>query len=119
MDAIIESPARDAVMSFINALNAQDYETARKYTQDDMQFVGVLGERDGAEAYFKDMKKMRLQYEIRKIFVDEDDVCLLYDIDMSGKKIFTCGWYHVEEGKINSIHVIFDPRPVLESFPKK
>jgi|SRR5215467_11424639 len=109
------SDAREIVMSFIDALNKEDYELARSYVNDDFSFVGVLGSRFGADSYFKDMSKMRFHYDIRKVFAEGNDVCLFYDIMMSGQKIFSCGWYQVKAGKINSFKVIFDPRPILDS----
>jgi hypothetical protein len=114
-----ETDSAEIVLSCIEALNNEDFKTARTYTSDDMKFIGVLGSRDGADAYFKDMERMRLKYRVQKVFEDEDDVCLFYDLDISGTTIFGCGWYHVEDGKINSLKVIFDPRPVLEASGKK
>jgi len=105
--------AKEIVLSCIRALNGEDFKTARKYVHDDFSFVGVLGSRDGAEAYFNDMEKMKLKYDIKKAFVDENDVCLLYDLSISGIKIFGCGWYHLEGDMIRSLKVVFDPRPVL------
>jgi len=116
---LTEISAKEVVLSFVEALNQEDFTAARKYTSDDMEFRGVLGSRDGADAYFKDMEKMKFKYHIEKIFGNGDDVCLLYNIDMTGTNIFTCGWYHVEDGKIDSLKVIFDPRPVLEKQNKK
>jgi hypothetical protein len=48
--------------------------------------------------------------------VDGEDVCALYDLTFSKPAVtlFACGWYHVNRGKIDSIKVIFDPRPLLE-----
>jgi len=114
----IETDAREVVISFIKALNSEDFKTARTFADEDIKFIGVLGTRNGADAYFKDMEHMKLKYEIKKIFVDNNDVCLFYDINMSGKNIFSSGWYHVENGKINWFKVIFDPRPVLEASGK-
>ena len=74
----------------------------------------MLGSRNGAAAYFSDMEKMKLKYNVKKVFVNGDDVCLLYDLTMSGITIFGCGWYHIEGDKINSLRVVFDPRPVIE-----
>jgi hypothetical protein len=111
--------AKEIVLSCVNAINAENFKTARTYAADDMKFDGVLGSRNGAEAYFKDMEQMRLKYEIKKVFVDGDDVCLLYDLGMSGLNLFCVGWYHVKDGKINSLKVVFDPRPVLELQNKK
>ena len=119
MEAKTVSAAKDTVLSFLEALNAEDFQQAREYVSDDLSFVGVLGTRNGADAYFKDMQNMRFKYDIKKVFADGDDVCVLYDIDMGGTKIFTCGWYKVKEDKIESFQVVFDPRPVLEKAPKK
>ena len=113
-DTITSVNAKGIVMACIKALNEEDFKTARKYVAEDFSFTGVLGSRNGAEAYFNDMKKMKLKYDIKKTFVNENDVCLLYDLTMSGITIFGCGWYHVKGDKINSLRVVFDPRPVLE-----
>lgn len=106
--------ARKVVMSLIKALNKEDFRTARKYVSDDFYFEGVLGSRDSTEDYFNDMEKKKLKYEIKKAFVNKDDVCLLYNLTMSGVTIFGCGWYHVKGDKISSLRVVFDPRPILE-----
>jgi len=112
--------AKDVVLTFINALNKEDFETARDCLSDDMIFDGVLGHRDGADTYINDMKKMKFKYKIKKSFEDENDVCLLYDIDMGGKKpIFTCGWYQLKYNKIKSLKVVFDPRPLVDKSDKK
>jgi hypothetical protein len=39
------------------------------------------------------MERMRLKYDIKKVFADERDVCLFYHLKISGKTIFGCGWY--------------------------
>ena len=114
METSTATSQQEAVINFINALNNEDFSTARKQVHNDMKFVGVMGTRDGAEAYFKDMEKMKLKYNIQKIFTDNNDVCVFYDINMSGKNIFACGWYKLENEKIKSFKVLFDPRPLLE-----
>lgn len=111
--------AKEVVMAFINALNSEDFNTAAEYLADDMIFDGVMGKRNSAEAYIADMKKMKFKYDVQKSFEDENDVCLLYDIDMSGQAtIFTCGWYHISHGKIKKLKVVFDPRPLLKDSNK-
>jgi predicted enzyme related to lactoylglutathione lyase/limonene-1,2-epoxide hydrolase len=119
MEAKAISSAKEVVLSFLQALNADDFKTARQYVHDHFSFDGVLGSRNGSEAYFKDMERMRFKYDIKKAFAERDDVCVLYDIKMLGTKIFTCGWYHVTENKIDSLRVVFDPRPVLEKSAAK
>jgi limonene-1,2-epoxide hydrolase len=113
-----ENSAERIVMACVNAINKEDFETARQYVSDDMSFVGVLGTRQGADAYFNDMERLRLKYDVKKVFVDEKDVCLLYDLNMGGTIIFCCGWYQVQDGRIRSLRVVFDPRPILEAASK-
>lgn len=115
-----ETGAKEVVLAFINAMNDEDFGKARNYVTHDLVFVGVMGTRNGADNYFNDMKKMKFKYNIKKTFVDGDnDVCLFYDIDMGGVTIFSCGWYQLENGKIKSFKVVFDPRPLLEDGDKK
>jgi limonene-1,2-epoxide hydrolase len=109
-----ESAAKHAVLSFINALNTEDFDAARQYAHNDLKFDGVMGSREGAETYFQDMQRMRFKYDIKKTFVDADDVCLIFDINMGAVTLLTCGWYHTIDGKISTIRVIFDPRPLLK-----
>ena len=109
-----ETYVKEIVLSFINAMNEEDFEKAKTFVSPDMKFIGVMGSRDGSDAYFSDMEKMKLKYDIKKAFADGNDVCLFYDIQMSGITIFSCGWYEVEQGKIKSFRVVFDPRPLLE-----
>lgn len=113
--AKVATDARKVVLSFIDALNNHDYDGAREYLNDNMTFVGVMGARNGADAYMDDMSRMKFEYEVKKVFVDGNDVCLFYDIDMGKANIFCCGWYHLESGKISTFRVVFDPRPILNS----
>jgi ketosteroid isomerase-like protein len=105
--------ASKSVQAFLGALNDEDFKTAREYVSDDLKFIGVMGSRDGGDTYINGMEKMKFKYEIQKIFEDEDDASVFYDITMQGIKIFCSGWYHLSGGKISTIKVIFDPRPLL------
>jgi predicted ester cyclase len=114
-----DEKAREVVLAYIKALNDEDFEAARKLVNDDLTFDGVLGKRSGADVYFKDMEKMKFKYKVQKVFSDGNDVCLFYDVDMGSASALTSGWYHLKYGKISSLKVIFDPRPVLEASNKK
>lgn len=102
---------KDVVVSFINALNDEDFLTARS-------FVNANVTCDGADAYFKDIKQMHFKYDIKKVFSEGDDVCLLYDIRLPGKNISCCGWYHLKNHKIDSINVMLNPR-LLNKYLRK
>jgi SnoaL-like protein len=110
--------AKDVVLAFVDALNRSDFQAARKCVTDDLKFQGALGTREGADVYFRDMERMQLKYSVKKVFADDADVCLFYDITMAKVTVFCAGWYRLSNGKIRSIRVVFDPRPVLEAAGK-
>jgi len=110
-------------MSFVEALGNQDYKSARSFVNDSMSFRGPLASYDNAETYFKDMERLRLpKFDIKKVFADGNDVCLLYDLNVGGNPpaaVFVCGWYRVgDDGKLSSLRVVFDPRPFLQQMQK-
>ena len=107
------SQEKNVVLTFLDALNNEDFKTVRHYLSDDMVFDGVLGHRNGADIYVDDMSKMKFKYKVLKAFADGEDVVVLYDIDMSGTTIYTAGWYKVRDNKIKSLRVVFDPRPIV------
>lgn len=65
-----QDDAKQVVMSCVNAINQEDFKKARQYVSDDISFVGAMGSGQGADVYFKDMERMRLKYNIKKVFAD-------------------------------------------------
>jgi hypothetical protein len=112
----LKGNAKDTVLSFISALNNEDYEKAREYVSDDIVFEGVNGAANNKDDYFKGLIPLQLKYEIIKTFIDGTDVCVLYNLPRAGTKIFTVGWYKIDDsGKINFLKVVFDPRRLQQS----
>lgn len=105
--------ATEVVRSLGKALNDENYEEARRYVSASMKYSGPFGSRDGADAYLHEIERLRLNFDIQKIFGDDKDVCALYDITVGGITQFACGWFQVEDGKVKSLRVTFDPRPFL------
>ena len=101
------------VKTFLDAINNQDFSKARECVSDDLKFIGVMGKVDGADEYFNQMQKMKLKYDIRKIFSSEADVAVFYDIKMGQETILAAGWYGFKDNLIKSINVVFDPRKLL------
>ncbi len=108
--------SKDVVTSFLEALNNKDLDSAKGYLADNVSFTATdSAPVYGAEAYMNGWKKLGINYGISKAFVDGDDVCILYDLRFSKPPVTLvgCGLYHVIGRKIDSIKVIFDPRPIL------
>ncbi|RBL93060.1 nuclear transport factor 2 family protein [Chitinophaga flava] len=105
--------AGTTVEQFITALNQEDMTTAGALLAPDFKFVGVLGTRDGAAVYMEDMGRMKIKYNIHKLFEDGNDVCVICDYIMGGVTVFGTSWYQLTDGRISSLRAVFDPRPLL------
>ena len=107
-----ERPApRDVVMSYLRALDSQHYEEALEHLHDKVRIRGPAGETFGKPLDFIEMlRKYQGRYDVKRVFADGDDVCVLYDLKTSGPTVFMSSWYQVEDGRIVSIHTVFDPR---------
>ena len=98
-------------MSYIAAMDKRDYAAAKNYLSGTVHIKGPGGEAfRSPDEFLKMMEKQRGTYDIKKVFVDGDDVCLLYNFVTEKVTAFFCSWYQVKEGKIASIQTIFDPR---------
>jgi hypothetical protein len=103
--------AKEIVMSYINALDIQKYETAMDYLHEKVRIRGPAGESFGKPRDFIEMlRKYKGKYDVNKIFVDGSDVCLWYDLKTNGATVSMSSWYQVKNGLIVSIQTIFDPR---------
>jgi ketosteroid isomerase-like protein len=103
--------AREVVMSYIQAMDRRDYAAVRQYLRESVFIKGPGGEAfRSPDEFLKMMELQRGRYDVRKVFVDGDDVCLLYNFVTDRATVFFCSWYQVKGGKIASIETIFDPR---------
>lgn len=103
---------RRVVMGYIKALDGQNYSLAAKYLSDNLKILGPSGESFKKPMEFLEMLRQHNgKYDIKKIFVNKNDVCLLYDLKMPRLVVFMCSWYKVVRSKIISICTVFDPRP--------
>jgi len=99
----------------LRAWTTGDLETTRSLLADDVTFVGPLATTHGVDEYIEGIGHMAEIVEgaiEKKVIVDGEDVCIVYDlITTSAGTIPTAGWYHVHDGKIDSVRAFFDSRP--------
>lgn len=120
------SNAKEVVVSYLTAQSGQDFKTARSYLDYNMWFQAPIASYSSADEYFNGNELLwskygieKVVYEIKKVFVDGDDVCVFFDFRVGSATLFTSGWFQVNDGKISSIRVVFDARPILELSVKK
>lgn len=113
---------RDVVMEFQNAVGKRDFAGARNLLQDDLEFRGPLDTFHKADDYLHAIQKLSAiveRVDIKKVFEDGSDVGLFCDLvtKVVGTS-FVAEWYQVSDGKIASVHVVFDARPFAAMFAK-
>lgn len=102
--------AREVVRSYIEALDGQNFDQASSFIDENVRIIGPAGEGFGKPKNFTDMlKRYSGKYDIKREFVDGDEVCLLYDYHTSETTVYMSSWYKVKDGKIDFIRTVFDP----------
>jgi len=112
---------REIVESYQAALGKGDFVTARTLMQDNMTFQGPLDTFNTADQYLESLKRLASiiqRIDLKKVFVDGDDVCVLYDMvtNTPAGTAFIVEWYQVKGGKIASMRAVFDARPFAVLF---
>ena len=103
----IDEISKEVVLSYINALNEQNFKMARNFFSDTFSYISPVVSLDNPDEYVAFMSKQKgITYDIKKIFVDGTDVCLLYDITVGDKTNFSCGWYQIKNEKIVALRVL-------------
>ncbi len=109
--------AKEIVMEYLQVLvERRDFKSARSYLKDNVSYVSPLNSFDGVEPYLKYNESLHLpKPDIKKVFTDGNDVCLLYEMTLTTQpaSLFVSFWAHVDDGKISSIRLVFDPRPFI------
>lgn len=113
--------AGEVVHSFHAAVGAHDFTAARKLLHDDLSFQGPIDTFHEADDYVASLQKLSAivkGVDVKKQFVDGNDVCILYDLitNTPAGTSFVSEWFHVEGDKIAAIRVVFDARPFAAMF---
>jgi len=116
--------ANKIVGDYQQAMGKGDFDAARKLLHDNLSFHGPIETFDHPEPYLESLKKLHpiiQRIDMKKMFADGDDVCLLYDMvtNTPAGTAFIAEWYQVKGEKIAAIRVVFDARPFAAMFAKK
>jgi hypothetical protein len=113
----------DVLRTFMEAMAKGDFAAARKCLHADLSFQGPIDTFHQADSYIEAVKKLHAiveRVDMKKMFVDGDDVCLLYDMVTRTPvgTAFIAEWHRVKGDKIAAIRVVFDARPFAAMFAK-
>jgi hypothetical protein len=120
-DSATTDPARtdpgQLAETYFRAWKDRDFATLRSILADDATFRGPLGRADSADecvAGLTGMSQMMTDIVVQKRVVDGADVLTWFDLHTTdAPPCPTVNWSHVEGGRIATIRVVFDPRPLL------
>jgi hypothetical protein len=107
----------------LEAWSSGDFDAARAFLDEHVQFTGPLGHTEGVDDYIEGVRGLARSVksvEQRRIFGEGDDVCIVYDLvtKTSVGSVPTAGWYRVRHGRIVSINAFFDARALMAMPPE-
>jgi limonene-1,2-epoxide hydrolase len=106
---------KQTIEGLANAFNDENFRLAREYVSDSIEVSNPVVSHHNAEAYFEEAERLHVKFKIIKILVDGDEACVMYDVTHADVTTFAIGWFQVKDGKIASMRVVFDPRPLSSS----
>jgi hypothetical protein len=110
------SDAGAVAETYIEAWKAHDWDRLSSVLADEVTFVGPLASIQGAPHCVDGLRRMAqimTDIVVHKRFVDGPDVLSWFDLHTNvADPAPTANWSHVEDGRITSIRVTFDARPL-------
>jgi ketosteroid isomerase-like protein len=108
--------ARNVVERYHDAWQRHDFETVRGLLHDDLSFRGPFDTFEKADDFVEAIRGLApivRDVELKKVFVDGDDVCLLFDMvtnTPAGTQPIA-EWHRVRGDRLATIRAYFDARP--------
>ena len=123
VNADTASQATDVVRQYIQAIGSGDFDQARALVHDEFSFQGPIATFSNPDQLLHRLKQLYAiveRVDIREMFADGDDVCLLYEMvtKTPAGTAFIAEWHHVRDGKIDCTCAVFDARPFAAVFQK-
>lgn len=110
------SPSREIVERYMDAYYSGNVQDARAFLAEDLHCTGPGMHFRSADAFIRGSAhaaKALRGYEVKKTFVDGNDVCVFFDVllDHEVQRMPTVNWYRLDRDRIASIHSLFDTGP--------
>lgn len=108
--------SREIIERYMSAYYSGDVERAGAFLAKDLHCTGPGANFESADAFIRGSAhaaKALRGYEIEKVFLDGDDVCVFFDVllDHPVERMAMVNWYRLSGERIVSIHTLFDTGP--------
>jgi hypothetical protein len=103
-------------LAYLDAVAKQAYGTVEGLLAEDLQFRGPASTRTSAQDFISALKRLgaiHVRNDVKRVFVDGDDVCLIYDFvtDTTAGALPTIEWLRFDGARIRSIDLYYDRLP--------
>lgn len=100
-------------LAYLDAMTRKDFDAFRDLLAPGVVFTGPATTLEGAPAVvaaYRRLSAMLLRNEPRKVFVEGDEACVIYDFvtDTAVGAVPTVEWLELEDGKVRSIFLLTD-----------
>lgn len=120
-NSIIQQTERNKILAanYINAVGQKQLQSLSGLLDANVGFNGPLMKLHTASdliTAFKQLGTVLHHNEIKKIFADEDDACIIYDLilDENSDAVPCIEWIKIKNDKITSIQLLFDSKLFLK-----
>jgi limonene-1,2-epoxide hydrolase len=117
-ETMTQSTARKLVDTYFAAMAAKDFAAIRPLLHDDVTFKGALGTTNGVDDYIAGLRQTlanMLEVKRHAISAEGENVFQVYDLILSKPDVTipVAQWLRVRDGRIASLQVFFNPRPLM------
>jgi hypothetical protein len=114
-------------LEYLDAVAKQEFERLEGLLAADLQFKGPAMTRSTAQDFIAALKRLgaiHVRNDVKRVFVDGDDVCVIYDFvtDTTAGALPTIEWLHFDGPRISSINLYYDRLPwqtVMEAIAQR
>ena len=107
---------RTLALEYLEAAGKQDYDRVEQLLRSDVRFKGPAMTRTSAHEFIGALKRLsaiHVRNDVRRVFVDGDDVCVIYDLvtDTTVGALPAIEWLRFDGERIGAIDLYYDRLP--------
>jgi hypothetical protein len=115
-DTMTTTDRKKLTLTYLDAVARQEYDKIEGLLAADVRFRGPSMTRSSSSdliAAFKRLGAIHLRNDVKRVFVDGDDVCVIYDFvtDTAAGALPTIEWLRFDGDRIRSIDLYYDRLP--------
>jgi ketosteroid isomerase-like protein len=115
-EEIMTTDKKTLALAYLDAVGRQQYDKVEALLAPDLQFKGPAMTRTSAQDFIGALKRLAAIHrgnEVKRVFVDGDDVCVIYDFvtDTTAGALATVEWLRFDGGRIRAIDLYYDRLP--------